>query len=551
MVEARLMHQLHAQLALSPLMSAKGIIQRAELAARETAIARARKSGQTLRFDANGQPMLSRSGLQASVFGGEIPLTEMNRRYFGRDLTPQHIEQCIRNAELGYMRDLTDLQYEAMKIDPHFSMVVAKRLRALASIKPQVVPATGDGIDPKRAQQYADVVRQQLAWIPNLRSNITRLNWAHCHGRAALEKVWRENPAGSQVQWRLDSLNWIHPRRLSFGPERELRVVDAGFAGGFCRVGFELRSVAFKFISFTPQQFNDYPEREGFGPRGLYFSFFKRFSWRERLILLEVFGKPWRIVYTDDPAQVQQETLDEAAISADAMGANATGVMPPGVKADVKSPDNAAGMIHKDVIAECNDEISKLVLATTRTADAKPSALGSAGDEIGQEEQSSIFAADGWSLSDVLSEQLAVDIIALNFGPEAIDHAPCIEIPYEVEPSRGIEIDRTVKVFGMGQPLKRSEFYERVGFTEPHPDDDVVQQAAQAAPGVPGVPGVPGGAGFPSGGGGTDSGGGGASPLGNDGADVPNQETFTDTTDTLILTRAARVLQLLERARGQ
>lgn len=530
---------------LLPLHSYGGIRQRAAIEAEQrlSAIEHARKNGIRLRFDSAGVQYLSREDLQASMYAGELPLSEQNRRYFGRGLTPEHIELAIRSAELGFMRDLTDLQYETLAIDPHFSAVTGKRMRALASTLPKVVPASGDGIDPERAKLYADVVRQQLAWIPNWRAQVQRLNWAQCHGRAALEKVWRENPKGSKVQWRVDSLNWIHPRRLSFGPERELRVRDDQFAGaGFERRGLELRQIPFKFISYTPQSFNDYPEREGFGPRGLYFSFFKRFSWRERLILLEVFGKPWRIVYAED-GNVQQETLDEAAVSADAMGANATGVMPPGVKAAIESPDHSAGQIHKDVAAECNDELSKLALGTTRTTDAKPGALGSAGDEVGQDEQSSVFAADGWGISDLLSEQLAADIIVLNFGAEALDHAPRIELKYEVTASRGTEIERTVKVFGLGQPLKRGEFYERVGFSEPQADDVVVQQAPK--PAFPGG-GLPDAGGLP-----VDGGDGGASPLGDDGLGLPDTDTFAATTDTLILARAARVMQLLERQRGR
>lgn len=530
------------QVTLAPLHSRAGIIQRAAIIdpqARIDAIARAARAGIRLRFDQAGTQFVSRQSLQDSIYSGEIPLTEQNRRYFGRSLTPEYIEQSVRWAELGHMRDLTDLQYESMFIDPHFSAVVGKRMRAMASIKTQVIPASGMGIDGERAKLYAEVVRQQVAWIPNWKQQVRRLNWAQCHGRAALEKVWRENPAGSKVQWRIDCLNWIHPRRLSFGPERELRVRDDQFAGaGFERKGLDLRQLPFKFISFTPQQFNDYPEREGFGPRGLYFSFFKRFGWRERLILLEVFGKPWRIVYTDD-ANVQQETLDEAAISADAMGANATGVMPPGVKAEIESPDHSAGQIHKDVSAECNDEISKLVLGTTRTTDAKPGALGSSGDEVGQDEQSSVFAADGWDMSDLLTEQIAADIIVLNFGAEALDHAPRIELKYEVTASRGTEIERTTKVYGMGQPLKKSEFYERTGFTQPAPEDEVVQQ--QAAPKQPMLPGL-GDSGLPP----VDGGAGGASPLGDGGEGIPDQDTFTAQADPLALARAARVLMLVQ-----
>ena len=52
----------------------------------------------------------------------------------------------------------------------------------------------------------------------------------------------------------------------------------------------------YKFIEFMPRLFCDYPEREGLSPRILYWSFFSRFGTRERLILMELFGKPWRIV---------------------------------------------------------------------------------------------------------------------------------------------------------------------------------------------------------------------------------------------------------------
>lgn len=489
-----------------------------------------------VRHDNTGLAYINSRDLQALWLGGELPLSEQLRRYFGRALTPEIIEQVIRAAELGYMRDLTDLTYETIAIDPHLGSVIGKRLRALAAVQPKVVPASGDGIDPRLAQRYADVVRQQLAWIPNFKQHLTRLNWGHCHGRAALEKVWRENPGG-EVRWRIDQLHWIHPRRLSFGPERELRVRDDYFAGaGFEARGLEMRAYPCKFITFTPQLFNDYPEREGFGPRCLYFSFFKRFSKREQLVLLEVFGKPWRIVYAEHE-HVQQDTLDQAGEAADAMGANATGVMPPGVRAELVSPGQSAGQVHRDVIVDADDQISKLVLGTTRTTDAKPNALGSAGDEVGQEEQSSVFAADGWNLSDCLTEQFAADIILLNFGPERLDHCPRIEIQYEIPPSRGTQIEHTAKVFAMGQPIKRDEFYERVGFTPPSPGDEVVQPQQAPAFGLPGMPPLP----QPSRPGPDE---GSASPLGEGGTGDIDRNTMS--TYPLAVARAMRVLELVQ-----
>jgi phage gp29-like protein len=470
------------------------------------------------------------------------PLLEQTRRYYGRALTPEAIEQTIVMADNGYMRDLTDLTYEATRIDPHFSMCDGKRLRAVAAIKPKVIPAEGGGIDPARATLYADVVRQQIAWIPNWRQVLLRLNFAHKHGRGAAEKVWKQNPAGSQVKWRIDHINWIHPRRLSFGPDRELRVRDDLWGGyGFEPRGLALRDYPYKFLAFTPQLFDEYPEREGYGPRGLYFSFFKRFTTRERLILMEVFGRPWRIISALDGASLTTEQLTEAAKAIDAASANATGVAPKGTKIDTNQPGQGAGVVHKDILQDSDDQLSKLILGEVRTSDAKPGALGSSAEQVALEVQSEVKAQDCWNCSDLLTEQFARDVIALNYGNDALDHCPRIELPYEAPPDRTVEIERTTKAFSIGLPLKVDEVYERIGFTKPGPGDETVQQAPQA--GLSGAPPAP--EAEPTGQAPTPD----ASPLGNGGGDSPDandQNSLTAGTppDFLTLARAAHVLEL-------
>lgn len=511
--------------------------------------------GIRVKYRGDGTPWLNASDaadiLQGSVLGTKVPEMEQYRRYFGRALTPATIEQVVRQAELGYMRDLTDLINETIFIDPHFGSCTGKRFRQLAGMKVKVTPASGDGIDPKIASDLAEMVRQQVAWIPNFKQAILRLNWGHCHGRAALEKMWRQNPPGGKVRWRVESLNWIHPRRLAFGPERELRVRDSIFQGlGFEAVGLDLRQYPGKFIAFTPQLFNEYPEREGFGPRGLYWSFHKRFGQRERMILLEVFGKPWRIAYTENLA-VNQETLETAADMIDNMGGNATARLPPGVKVETTQPGERSGQNHRDAIADSNDELSKLILGTTRTTDAKPNAIGSAGDEVGQDEQSSVVAADGWNVSDCLTEGLAADIVALNAGPEVLDHCPRIEIAYELPKNRGVEAEVATKTLSIGIPLKEDEVYERTGWTKPQPGDRVVRMQPQAPAAAPGAqPAQPGSIETMPGDEANDEAGGG-SPLGGTGASTidPGQALSRGGgLDPLAVARAAGALELLAKS---
>jgi phage gp29-like protein len=454
-----------------------------------------------VRFGADGTPYVS-TELQRQMFR-EIPDSERIRRFYGRNLTPETIEQVLRQAEFGYMRPLTDLQYETFSMDPHLSSINGKRNRALMSAIPQVIPATGEGINPTKAKFYANVVREQLKYLSNLSKSIAQLNWAHCFGRAALEKIWKEQKG--PIRWRLSALAWIHPRRLSFGPERELRVRDdlgwggstfgpqndptwggTGLGGGFERRGLDLREIPYKFITFTPQNFNEYPEREGYGPRAQYWSFFKRFSQRERLILLEVYGKPWRIANATGP--IQPDSTQEAQDRLDDMGANSSVVMPPGWEAKIEHPDPGSTEPHRFSIQDCDDQMSKLVLGQTRTTDAKSGALGSTSDDVAQEEQHEIFAADGLGIGECLSDQLALDIIAMNFGPDEIDHAPRIALMYERPRNRQTEAEVAKGALSMGLPLVRSEVYERLGYTQPQEDDDIVEPPAPPPVLPPGTP---------------------------------------------------------------
>lgn len=477
------------------------------------------------------------------------PLLEQTRVYYGRRLTPEAIENVIIRADCGFMRDLTDLTAEATRIDPHFSMCDSKRVRAVSAIAPKVIAASGIGIDVKKATLYADVVRQQLAWLPNQRQTFRRLAFGFKHGRAAAEKVWRENtavgPDPRQVRWRIERINWIHPRRLAFGPERELRVRDDIWGGyGFEARGLGLNDYPLKFIAFTPQRFDEYPEREGYGCRALYHTFFTRFTTREQLILMEVFGRPWKIIGAADGQSWQKDQLDEAARAIDEASANATGVRPPGTEIEVVQPGQGAGQVHENILNRANDSISKLILGEVRTSDAKPGALGSSAEEVAQEVQSEVKSDDTTDMSDLLTEQLAADIITLNFGPGELDHCPRIELTYELPPSRTVEIERTAKVWDMGIPLKEDEVYERVGFSKPAPGDVVIKKAPEPAGpfGQGGDPGAqegttPGGGDAP----------GTASPLGDGGTAArsgEDQQTLSAPPSFLPWARAAHVLEL-------
>lgn len=431
-----------------------------------------------VRTTLDGQEWIDHRALEQRIFGGgEVPRAdELTRRHFGRSLTPATIEAVLQQANNGYMRDLTDLESETIGIDGHLFSVVGKRFPIIASIDYDVVPVDGPGLDPEKAMKAAEVARHGLAGIPNLRQALVDLTWGHFHGRASVEKEWAYKPS-SALKWSIAGLHWIHPRRLSFGPERELRLVDSmSYSGYFKAVGFDLRSIRHKWITFTPRLRNEYPEREGIGPICLYWAYFKRFSTRDRLILMEVFGKPWRIIEWDATARaLSLDALDKAQETADKLGANASASMPIGAKLKVEQPGDGAGEVHADVIASSNDEISKIVLGQTRTTEAKPNAIGSSGDETAAGEQDAIIDADGWRLSDVMTEQLARDFVELNLGDEWSLYTPRIIIRTQRPVPRSVRIANAEKVLKLGVPVKLEQVYEETGYERPADGDATIQ----------------------------------------------------------------------------
>jgi phage gp29-like protein len=448
----------------------------------------------TIRQAADGSQWITTREVTQNIFGsGKRTQADVNRRHFGADIAPETIECAIRNAECGYMRDLADLSKESLNFDPHLISCVSKRFRALASIRPKFTTAEGPGVDPAKAQKFTEIVRQQVNRIPHFRQQVMRLNWGHFNGRAALEKLWRERTGmGLEYKFELSELNWLHARRLAFGPEREVRVRDDAFGG----VAFESRglplegpdAIPHKFICYKPQLFDEFAEREGFGPRAIYWSFFKRFSWRQRMILIEIFGNPWRIMEMEKGSPyTDASVLDDLQDRAEELGDTSSAALPPGVKLNLVNADPKSIDFHHITSQDCDDQMSKLVLGSTSTTDAKPAGLGSNQANVHQDSEALVIAADGWCIGDCLTEGLSHSIIGLNFGESEIINAPTIELIYERAPDQTIETDRATKVFAMGIPLKVEEVYRRTGWEKPEPGDEVLMQEVQGS-GVPGVP---------------------------------------------------------------
>lgn len=443
----------------------------------------------------------SAPSLQQSIAGVKNAQSETRQR-FGRAISMDRIESALRSAHGGSMSPITDLSRETIDTDPHLCSVLFKRFGAVTTLPIEILPATGPGVDKERAKYFASVSREHVLTIPHLRQRLLQLSWALFDNRAAHEINWRVvRSAGSsfgRVSIAPRGLDWIHPRRLNYGPRRELCVLDEGqrYGGSFSETGLSLnpedlrkRGLHLKFMQWTPSLFGEYQEREGLGPRALYWSFFKRYAQRERMILIELFGKPWRIIEVDENSDASNEDLEAADNAADQLGGSSSGRMPRGVHLRIESPDAKSSENHRNIIEDSDRQISKLVLGQTGTTDPNPAGINNSQADVMQDEQAVVTIWDATTIGEIATNQLIHTFIEANFGADELSHAPRIVLRWDRPSDRGVYIDRLKRAMDTGIEVALTEAYESTGFRQPEPDEPVVR--IEQPPQVPGSGNAP------------------------------------------------------------
>jgi len=423
--------------------------------------------------------MFTHEQLARRIVPAQIPSSEEWRRTWGRTLTPSSIEVAIRNAEAGCMAEISDLEYESVRLDPHASGVLVKRFGSISTLEWQVQPKKGPGINQDLAEELADFCRGQLEQVDELEERLYELCWAEFFGRAAAEVHWTY-AAGTGTPWRLRSIEWINPRRIWFGPERELRIVDTwNTVANFQPTGVALRDWPGKFLSWSPRLFCGYPEQEGLGPRMLYWLFFKRFSWRMRMKLTELFGIPWRIVEADKDTSPNRDALLAAQESVQQLGDDNCAVMPPGLKLNVVLPGEGSADIFQLTNDDVDKQVSKLVLGNTGTTEA--SEANRASSIVQLSEQELLIARSATALSGRVTKQLLRTMVEVNWGPQYLSHCPTFWM--RSQPQRDVqkELANINTVVGMGIPVAQEQVRELTGL-RPLQDGETPVESPAAAP---------------------------------------------------------------------
>lgn len=398
----------------------------------------------------------------------------VGRRRFGANTDMISIASAIENANCGLMADICDLESEVLTLDPHLASCASKRLGALQAADWDVTPPHGvTGTDRPWAAKIASETKRMLENV-SITDALFDTSWGLYDGRSALEWNWASGAWGMKIA--PYGYDWIHPRRLSFGAERELRVIDPYYARAFdSSVGVCVEELPGKFMFWKPRLFREHHEREGLGPRSLYWSFFKRFGWRLRMRLTELFAIPWRIIELDEENPANEPGIEGARREIDELSGDTSAVMPAGTKLRIEWPGDQSGDLFGKSHEDCNAETSKIWLGNTATTQQ---GNGSRAEGIiGKGEEDILFQRDGNGLSR-RPDGLIRTFVRLNFGDAAIHLVPKFQIRTAPQRDRDKEGARAKLAMSMGLTIAESDLREMFGIRAPAPDEKFFRMGA-------------------------------------------------------------------------
>jgi SPP1 gp7 family putative phage head morphogenesis protein len=363
------------------------------------------------------------------------PLIEIfNRGYFGSSLDMESIEHAMYSVRRGVMHFAMDLIRESLWNAPAVRTMVYRRISQVASMPWDITPAeTDNDADKARAEEYASMVRRVFKRASgtrgpenacSFRDLIFYLMAATLDGRAAAQVNYESVTGVKNMRWAATGFSWIHPSRLAYGPMRELRIIERYVQTGmYTAIGPALNTLPHRFVVHHARLGADYPEYDGLWLSMLYYLFFHRTSWRERMKFIERWISGWRKVTGPGGIEthVTKEAVQEGAERASELGGETnTWWGAPGVDLTIVWPAGNAHEMLRATPEDVENALAKLILGQANTTDGNSYGKGLDGLK---DEQLLIAMNDAETLAQTIN-RLFEQFIALNVSPNAIHLAP-------------------------------------------------------------------------------------------------------------------------------
>lgn len=386
-------------------------------------------------------------------------------------LDPVRLAGILRRAEQGDAVAYYELAEQMEEKDLHYLGVLGQRKRGVAQLE-VTVEAAGDD---KESQADADLLR---TWLKRDTLDAEFFDILDAVGKAEslTEMVW----ATSESQWWPESLEWV-----------DLRFTERDRIDGRTILlkgddGVPTPLDPFKYIQCEIRAKSGLAVRSGLARPVSWAWMFKNYGIKDWVAFAEVYGLPLRIGKYGNNATEEDKAILLRAVAD--IGSDAAAIIPESMKIEFQGGTSQAGdgALFEKQAMYFDMQISKAVLGQTATTDAVIGGLGS-GKEHG-EVREDIERADAKSLQAALNRDLVRPFIDLNRGPPGLRGYPRLVIGRAESWDAG-KMMPVVKAFvELGGRVGMSEIRDRIGISDPSPDEAVLVMAPSAAPPPPADP---------------------------------------------------------------
>jgi len=367
-------------------------------------------------------------------------------------ITPTKLATIFADANKGKLDELIGLARGVEEKDLHARAQLSTRKLAM-TLPWRVVAPTDRPADVAMAERVASWTIDRPGWASMVRDAMD----AVLCGFSALEIIWSKGAV-----WTPDRVEWRDQRhfQLDEATGREIRLKVEGKAEGD-----ELPPA--KFILHRPHLLAGPVSRVGLvRPLGVAYSI-KTLGLTAWLTFVEIFGVPWRIgTYERNASDDDKEALEDAML---ALGLDAAGIVPNGTRVQIEQAVSGTADAHERLIRWVDDQVSKVVLGQTMTADNGAS-LSQA--KVHNEVRRDILHSDARDLEETINRDLIRPLVDLNFGPqENYPRVVCLTDPAE---DRREFAEVVSMLVDRGLRVEQSVVRDRIGVDQPAADAEVL-----------------------------------------------------------------------------
>lgn len=369
-------------------------------------------------------------------------------------LTPERLGTILRDAAEGNARSYLTLAEEMEERYLHFASQLQTRRLGIESMEHTI---EAKGVQTKIVDAVHELVED--AGFADARAHLPdALNKSY----ACVEMVWEyERKALRPVQYIDRDARFFQFDRLTL---RHLRLaVDGSIEGE------ELPQA--KFLRHLPRTKMGIPLRRGLARPAAWAYIIQQFTLQDWAAFAEVYGMPLRVgKYPAGASASDKRTLLKAVAS---IANDAAAIIPVGMDIEFHKIEGQQGVaVFGGLLDYVDKQISKLVVGQTMTSD-NGSSLGQA--KIHNEVRLDILRADCKQLAATINRDLIKPFVDLNFGPQ--DTYPKIEIPVPDPEDITALSDALDKLVPLGLRVAQAEVREKLGLSDPQPDDDLLGKA--------------------------------------------------------------------------